>query len=154
MAVDPKLRARAEAALKADKAHTCGLSGLDRYALVEELHTHQIELEMQNEELRASQQQLQAARDSFAELYDLAPVAYLTLAGDDTIKQANLTAAALFGKARSKLVGARWARFIHHDDQDVWYLFRTQLLDQGPQHECELRVSAANSVRIIQIATR
>ena len=154
MAVDPKLRSRAEAALKADKAHTCGLSGEDRYALLEELHTHQIELEMQNEELRASQQQLQAARDSYAELYDLAPIAYLTLAGDDTIKQANLTAAALFGKTRSKLVDAQWSRFIHHDDQDVWYLFRTQLHDQGSRHECELRVNTTNNVRIIQVATR
>ncbi len=153
MAVDPLLRARAQAAIKADKASVSKLSGENRYALIEELHMHQVELEMQNEELRASQQKLQAARDSYAELYDLAPVAYLTLAGDDTIKQANLTAAALFGKTRAKLVDARWSRFIHHDDQDVWHLFRTQLLDQASQHECELRVTAPNGVRIVQVAT-
>lgn len=152
MAIDPKLRERAQAVLRS--GHVAGTAGEqeDRLALIEELHTHQIELETQNEELRASQLQLQSARDSYADLYEWAPVAYLTLADDETIQQANQAAVQLFGRRRSELIGARVTQFIHDDDQDVWNLHRMQLLDRLLRRVCELRVNVPQGVRIIQIA--
>lgn len=73
--------------------------------VLHELRQHQIELEIQNRELRESQQALEDARDHYAELYDFAPVGYLSLDRNGIIRNLNLTAAALLGRERSHLVG-------------------------------------------------
>ncbi len=105
-----------------------------------ELRVHQIELEMQNEELRAAQAEIEAARERYFELYDLAPVGYCTLSEKGLILEGNLTAATLLGVARVKLVGRPISRFILEDDQDVYYLHRKELLETGEPKECELRL--------------
>ncbi len=73
--------------------------------LVHELQVHQIELEMQNEELIRAQIDLQESRDRFAALYNFAPVAYLTFEADGTVREANLAAAQLFECEPPELVG-------------------------------------------------
>ena len=80
--------------------------------LLHELQVHQIEREMQNEELRRAQGELEASRARFFDMYDLAPVGYLTIGEQGLIREANLTAAALFGAARGALVGQPLSRFI------------------------------------------
>jgi PAS domain-containing protein len=77
----------------------------DVAAAVHELRVHQIELEMQNEELRRAQLELEASREKYFELFDLAPVGYLTLGDRDIVGDANLTAAHLLGVERQLLVG-------------------------------------------------
>jgi two-component system CheB/CheR fusion protein len=72
--------------------------------VVHELRTHQVELELQNRELRESQQVLEAARSRYAEFYDQAPVGYLTLDRRGVIRHLNLTAAALLGRERPSLL--------------------------------------------------
>jgi PAS domain S-box-containing protein len=108
--------------------------------LLHELQVHQIELEMQNEELRSTQAQLEASRTRYFELYDMAPVGYLTLNEKGLILEANLTAARLIGAPRSALVGKPLTRFIHRGDQDVYYLHRKMLFDDGGMQACELRL--------------
>jgi PAS domain S-box-containing protein len=113
-----------------------------------ELEVHQIELEMQNEELCRTQAELDASRDSYLDLYDLAPVAYLTLSEQGQIQNANLTAATLFGIVRGKLLKQPLSRFIFKEDMDRYNSQRKQLIEthvavsggKGEPQKCELRM--------------
>ncbi len=108
--------------------------------MLHELQVHQIELEMQNEELRAAQVELDASRARYFHLYDLAPVGYLTASESGLIEEANLTAANLLGTTRGALVGQPLSRFILSQDQDIYYLHRKQLFATDNPQECELRL--------------
>lgn len=104
--------------------------------LVHELRVHQIELELQNEELRRTQLELELAQQNYTALYDAAPVGYLTLDEDGLIIEANLTAAALLNVNRSGLVGAPLSRFVVAEDRDAYHfylrrLFKTTTLQLG-----------------------
>ena len=99
--------------------------------MLHELRVHQIELEMQNEELRRTQAELEASRARYFDLYDLAPVGYFTLSEKGLILEANLTAATLLGVARGDLVKQPLPRFILPEDQDIYYLHRKQLLKRA-----------------------
>jgi len=106
-----------------------------------ELRVHQLELEMQNEELRRAQVELDATRARYFDLYDLAPVGYCTVSERGLILEANLTAATLLGVARGELVKQSFARFIIKEDQDAYYLHRKQLFETGNQQASELRMA-------------
>ncbi|MBM9515181.1 PAS domain-containing protein, partial [Desulfogranum marinum] len=108
--------------------------------LFHELRVHQIELEMQNEELRTAQAQIEARRVRYFDLYDLAPVGCCILSEQGLILEANLTAATLLGAERSALVKQPISRFILKDDQDIYYLHRKQLIETGEPQECDLRL--------------
>jgi len=105
-----------------------------------DLRVHQIELELQNEELRRTQEELDAARDLYFDLYDLAPVGYVTVNEKGLILQANLTATRLLGVARSELVKQPLTRFILKQDQDSYYFRRKQLIETGEPQLFELRM--------------
>ncbi len=108
--------------------------------LVHELQVHQIELEMQNEELQRARHEAEAARNQYFDLYDLAPVGYLTLNEHGLIQRANLTLAALLGVERASLAGASLEHFIVAEDQDIYYLQRRRMDDTGARQVCELRM--------------
>ncbi|MCX6621745.1 MAG: ATP-binding protein [Acidobacteria bacterium] len=105
-----------------------------------ELRVHQIELEMQNEELRRTQEELEVSRARYFDLYDLAPVGYFTLSEQGLILEANLTAARLLGVARSALVKCHLSRFILAEDQDIHYRHRKALLETGAPQAWDMRV--------------
>ncbi|MCX7005159.1 MAG: PAS domain-containing protein, partial [bacterium] len=105
-----------------------------------ELRVHQIELEMQNEELRTAQEELDAARAHYFDLYNLAPIGYVSVNEKGLILEANLTAATLLGVARGALVRQRVSQFILHDDQKIYYWHRKQLFATGAPQTCELRM--------------
>ena len=96
-----------------------------------ELRVHQIELEMQNEELRRMQVALDTTRARYFDIYDLAPVGYCTLSEQGLILEANLTAATLLGVSRGALARQRISRFILKADQDIFYLHRKKALATG-----------------------
>jgi PAS domain S-box-containing protein len=108
--------------------------------LLHDLRVHQIELEMQNEELRRAQADLEASHARYFDLYDLAPVGYLTVSEGGLILKANLTAARLLGVARGVLVNEPLTRFIVSEDQDSYYLHRKRLFATGAPQVLELRV--------------
>ena len=127
-----ELRSRAEAAFRAQVAaapetQTAPTPETTR-TLLHELQVLQIELEMQNEELRRSQGELEASRANYFDLYDLAPVGYCTIDEKGLILQANLTLATLLGVARNALVMHPFFPFILQEDADIFYLLKEKVL--------------------------
>ncbi|MCX7141481.1 MAG: PAS domain S-box protein, partial [Proteobacteria bacterium] len=105
-----------------------------------ELNTHKAELEAQNEDLRRTQVDLEAAQARYFELYQLAPVGYVSISKPGLILQANLNACTRLGVARGALLGQPISRFILREDQDVFYKNRKQLFETGEAQAFELRM--------------
>jgi PAS domain S-box-containing protein len=112
--------------------------------LMHELQVHQIELEIQNEELRQTQLQLETARERYFDLYDLAPVSYCTVSEAGIILEANLAATELMGETRSDLIGQPISRFITKEYQDAYYQCRKLLFATGDRQGCELHLKKAD----------
>jgi diguanylate cyclase (GGDEF)-like protein/PAS domain S-box-containing protein len=108
--------------------------------LVHELRVHQIELEMQNETLRSAQNALEEARDRYVDLYEFAPVGYLTISQAGLIEDINLTGSALFGCERSQLIHKRFAASILPCDQDRWTQFFLGMKQHQQQGRMELQL--------------
>jgi PAS domain S-box-containing protein len=138
---DPaQLRRRAEHRAQALKTEEIDASWpAEAQRVLHELRVHQIELEMQNEELRAIRERLELSQARYFDLYALAPVGYLTLSEPGVILEANLTAAVLLGVDRVGLPGKPLSAFIVKDDQDNYYHLMTRLKTGQPQ-TCELRL--------------
>ena len=130
---------RATAAGLPDSAQDLSPQAMRR--TLHELQVHQIELEMQNEELRRAQLELDASRERYFDLYDLAPVAYCTVSEQGLILEANIAAATLLGVARSSLVGQRISRFIVKACQDTYYLYNKRIFTAGEPQAFELQMS-------------
>jgi PAS domain S-box-containing protein len=116
------------------------LSAQEVRATLHELRVHQIELEMQNEELLRVQEKLEEARARYFDLYDLAPVGYLIVSPEGLILEVNQTAVTLLGATRATLVKQPITRFILSEDQDIYYLYRKQVHQTGAGHGCDLRL--------------
>jgi PAS domain S-box-containing protein len=106
--------------------------------LKHELHVQQAELRIQNEELRRVQVAIEKSRDRFVDLYDLAPVGYLTLDDRGVIKESNLTCASLLGVERDGLLGRPLSAYVRPEDGDRWHLFFKSLARSGERHSCAL----------------
>lgn len=135
-----QLRKRAERMLtkSADDLETATLSPDDMQQLVHELRVHQIELELQNEELCRAQLAIEQARDRYVDLYDYAPVAYFTLDTKGIITEANLTAVRLFGTDLEVFIKTPFTRVVRREDQDVFYLHLRQVLETKRALTCEI----------------
>ena len=126
------LRAHAEAMVR-------DLSATDKTMLTEilthELLVHKVELEMQNEELRRAQLVIEEARDRYIDLYEFAPVAYITLNAGGTINAINMTGALQLGMDRAKLINQRFSTFVSDTDKDRWYRLFISLMKPGTQQD-------------------
>jgi len=138
------LRQRAERmtqeATPQDPELLVALSPEETQQIIYELRVHQIELEMQNEELRQKQVELDTTLEMYFDLYELAPVGYCTLSEQGQILKANLTAAGLLGAVRGGLLKHRLSRFILPEDQGIYYRHRSRLFETGEPQTCELRL--------------
>jgi len=112
----------------------------DIQTTLHDLQVHQIELEMQNEQLRATQTALDSARARYFDLYDLAPVGYMTITEKGLIAESNLTAAALLAIDRAQLVKQLFSRFILKTNQDIYYLKSKRLFETSIPQSCELKM--------------
>jgi PAS domain S-box-containing protein len=136
----PSLRDRAEKRLSKGGAITSEISNaLSPSAFAATLHdlqVHQIELEIQNEELREVQGELEAARVRYFDLYDLAPVGYLTINDQGALLELNLAASSMLGVPKRSLFGRLFSSFVIREDQDRYYLFYKKLLADGQPLDC------------------
>jgi diguanylate cyclase (GGDEF)-like protein/PAS domain S-box-containing protein len=134
-----QLRSAAEAQLaRTPPVAESGHSGAE---LLHELHVHQIELEMQNEALRQAQVALEEARDLYVDLYEFAPVGYLTVSAHGLIEKINITGAELLGVDRRTLRQKNFAKFVLPADQDRWYRFhRDGFRQAGAKRTGEMRL--------------
>ncbi|MCF7991859.1 MAG: EAL domain-containing protein [Thiohalocapsa sp.] len=141
-----RLRRQAEERLRTSGAPAPRtLSPEQAEGLIHELRVHQVELELQNEELLRTQEALENARSRYFDLYDLAPVGYLTLTAEGMIREANLAAASLLETPRVGLIGCPLTRFILPEDQDILYRCRHRLRSTREPETCELRLRTAQA---------
>ena len=126
---------------KTAEAHPFRTEGEAR-RLVHELEVHQIELEMQNEELRRVQQELELERNKFTELYDFAPVGYFTFDERGLIREVNLTGAQLLGIERALLADKPFADFIaDEDNREIFFSHLKSVLQNQNIQQCEIRLT-------------
>ena len=134
-----ELRRRAEKRLKESKKEEVrpGTKG-ELQRLLHELQVHQIELEMQNEELLKARAEVEAGLERYTDLYDFAPVGYLMLDHDGTIRQVNLTGARLLGVERSQLVNRRFGLFVSEEDRPAFNAFLKKVFESQAKESCEV----------------
>ncbi|MGD8429367.1 MAG: EAL domain-containing protein [Ectothiorhodospiraceae bacterium] len=135
------LRTRAERRVREllEEKSVAEMSPAEGRELIRELRIHQVELEIQNEELRHAQHELEVARDRFRDLYDFAPVGYLTSTREGRIRDVNLTAARMLGLPRPALTASRLYRFVAEEDKEAFLAHQRALMERG-EHSCEVRL--------------
>ncbi|MBU1154496.1 MAG: PAS domain S-box protein [Proteobacteria bacterium] len=140
-----ELRKRAEKRLHGNPPDDSELRPENFPDVLQELRVHQVELEIQNEELRRTRQELEESRDLYFDLYDLAPVGYLNLDQNGLITRVNLTAAAMLGKPRHELIKRGLSRFIDQKHHARFAAFRKRALEEGSDQHCELAMIRADA---------
>lgn len=144
------LRRQAEDQLPVNVANvSLPLSLEESQKLLHELQVHQVELEMQNEELRESRCEVESLLERYTGLYDFAPVGYLTLDRTGMICSANFTAAGLLGTERSRLLGGRFALFVVSEDRLRFSEFIAELFEQEGRGRCEVNLMLREDILLI-----
>jgi PAS domain-containing protein len=134
-----ELRRRAEERLREQQPQTGqARTAADTQRLVHELEVHQIELEMQNEELQQARDEMQPGLEKYSDLYDFAPVGYLTLDREGTILEANLTSASLLGIERSRLVKRRFGLCVSAAELPAFNAFLAKVFESKGREFCEV----------------
>ena len=150
------LRRHAEELLQATKHDVVAIPVKDMQRLIHELQIYQIELKIQNDELRRTQMEIEAARGCYMDLYDFSPAGHLTLDTSGTIVEANLMAGTLLGINRKKLIGQSLAHFIASDDQDIFHRHGQEVLKTGTRQTCQvhlqIQTGASSCVHIESLA--
>ena len=108
--------------------------------MLNEQEARRLELEIQNKELLRAQLEVDGWRSSYFDLFDLAPVGYVTVSESGLILQANRAAATLLGVRQVDLIRKPFPRFMHHDDADNYYLLSKQVLETNGSKACEVRM--------------
>ena len=127
-------------------SQTTNTSDADTLKVIHELEVHQIELELQNEELTLAKEQAEIATERYAELYDFAPSGYFTLAPDGKIIELNLTGAQMFGKERSNLKNSKFDIFVSEDKKTIFKLFLEKVFKTKSRESCEVTLMPHGNV--------
>jgi len=137
------LRRAAEARFKARPAPRQLPSQADQTRLLQELEIHQIELELQNEELRAAQAEATVAQERYSDHFDFAPVGFFNLTADGTIQAVNFKGASLLDRERVRLTGRRFGLFVAEGDRGEFADFLARVFATGTIQTCELTLVQA-----------
>jgi PAS domain S-box-containing protein len=150
---DPALRSRAEEELRQKRPSMAAEA--DALALCHELEVHQIELQMQNQELKRAQTQLAASEEKYRELYEFAPIGYITLDDSGKILEANLAASRVLGKERRSLLNCSFQSFLAPGSHAQFEAFCGRVLLSDKKETVELQLKgAAGSPRWAMIEAR
>lgn len=142
-----ELRNRAMETLESRRSSMERMPVEDVRKLVEELQIHQIELEMQNEELRSIQYELEQSRKKYSDLYDFAPVGYLTINEEGRIVEANLTAAKQLGMERSILIGKPFNLYAAEDYREELHIHLRKVFKTKQPHTCEIKLNGRSRTK-------
>jgi PAS domain S-box-containing protein len=134
------LHSKAEKLLSKHPQRTPKISQADTEKLIHELQVHQIELEMQNDELRRKQEKIEESRSRYVDLYDFAPIIYFIFDRKRRIIEANLTGAGLLGVPRSRLVGRPFTAFLDEESINPFLRHMTEVFSSSAKQFCELRI--------------
>jgi PAS domain S-box-containing protein len=154
VAASAELRRRAEELLRRDRGRGTGsLIGTDEDSrLLHELQVHQIELKMQNEELRQAREEAETVLEKYTDLYDFAPVGYFTLDREGIIHTVNLTGTAVLGIERSRLIGRRFGLCVAVEAGPVFTAFLEKVFASPAREVCEVPLlKEGNSPLFVQI---
>lgn len=132
------LRLKAEEKLKANKNTGKQVIEADVKKLLHELQVHQIELEMQNEELREAYETAETALKKYTMLYDFAPLGYFTLEKDGSISELNFTGAEMLGEKRFSLVNSNFKLFVAESSKSVFNSFFSKVFTSNIKESCEV----------------
>ena len=141
------LRKQAERALRDQSVDLQNLPSRDIWSLVHELQVHQTELEMQNEELRRTQSELEESRNRYSNLYDFAPVGYFTFDKNGLVMEVNLTGANMLGIERSFLIKKPFSFYIDFNSKDTFYLHLRKVFRANTRQTCEIKLVDKNKNR-------
>jgi PAS domain S-box-containing protein len=139
-----ELRKRAEGKLKSQITKPRVISDKETLKLIHELQVHQIELEMQNDELRKAQSELEESRTKYSDLYDFAPVGYFTFDKHGLILGANLTAAKELGIERGGLINKPFRTYIVTEDRKLFDSHMQKVYKSDDRQTCEIRLKRKN----------
>ncbi len=144
------LRSRAEERLKADapEAHP-PRTEQEIQRLFHELQVHQIELEMQNAELRRAREEVETVLEEYTELYDFAPVGYFTLDRNGDIRRVNLTGASLLGVERSRLTGRRFGQFVAEEFRPFFAEFLGKVFGSQGKESCDVTLPTRGGLPLV-----
>ena len=140
-----KLRQKAERFLKKNRSKSSlQLTEAEMLKLIYELEVHQVELKLQNEELRMAQTAATQYAEKYLELYDFAPIGYFTLSKEGAILEINLCASQMLDKERSHLKNSLLGFFISDDTKPVFNLFLWKIFTEIRKQTCEVTLSIEN----------
>lgn len=143
-----KLRFEAEKILQDRKDTTVSQSKARLDKLIEELNIHQIELELQNEELKQTQLRLEDSLQKFSDFYNISPISYFTLRTDGSIAEVNATGSRLLHSIPQQLIKKRFSDFVFPDYQDDLHLHIRHVMETGKKHTCELRIKKMTGIAL------
>jgi PAS domain-containing protein len=132
------LRIKAEEILKEKQKKDIPVIEADVKKLLHELQVHQIELEMQNEELRETYETAETALKKYTMLYDFSPMGYFTLEKDGTITELNFSGAEMLGDKRFLLVNSNFKLFVSEDSRTIFNNFLKRIFSGKTKESCEL----------------
>jgi PAS domain S-box-containing protein len=145
-----ELRRRAEARLQNATSESNQLRSIDEnQRIVHELEVHRIQLEMQNAELSQLRDEAELSLETYTDLYDFAPVGYITLDREGVIRAANFTAAGLCGTERSRLSGGRFDRYVANQFRTLFSEFIQNVFEHEGRQSCEVTLTSESDSTIV-----
>lgn len=142
MATEPEvseLRKKAESLIAGNADEGEELRKEEVQKIIHELRVHQIELELQNDELRSIQKTLEELKNKYSRLYDFAPIGYATIDREFLLREINLSGAVMLKEDRRRLINQRVTAFIHPDHQDRFYFhMKEEVFEEKRKISCDL----------------